>query len=193
MPTPPPTTIVLIGMMGCGKSTVGRALAERTGWRYLDNDELVHAFTGRAAEEIDATGGEDALHQAEADALRYALAMPSPLIVSVAAWVAADPRSQALLRAAPAVVYLRARPETLRARIGSGAGRREDATDLDWLRARHAQRDASYRAVATLTIDTDDLAADAIAQHILDVLGHETEGQRGRAFTGKGDGVPRPR
>ncbi|MFO7533075.1 MAG: shikimate kinase [Candidatus Limnocylindrales bacterium] len=173
MPTLTPTTIVLIGMMGCGKSTVGRALAERTGWRYLDNDELVRAFTGRAAEEIDATDGEAALHRAEADALRYALTMPPPLILSVAAWVAADPGSQALLRAAPAVVYLRARTETLRARIGKGAGRRQDATDMDWLRTRHAQRDAGYRRVATLTIDTDELAADAIAQHILEALGYQ--------------------
>lgn len=177
VPTLTPATIVLIGMMGCGKSTVGRALAERTGWRYLDNDELVRAFTGRAAEEIDATDGEAALHRAEADALRYALTMPPPLILSVAAWVAADPRSQALLRAAPAVVYLRARTETLRARIGTGAGRRGDATDLDWLRARHAERDAIYREIATLTIDTDDLAGDAIAQLILDTLRRKAVGQ----------------
>jgi shikimate kinase len=178
MPSPTPTTIVLVGMMGCGKSTVGRALAERTGWRYLDNDELVRTFAGRAAEEIAATDGEDALHRVEADALRYALAMPPPLIVSVAAWVATDQGSQALLRAAPAVVYLRTRPETLRERIGSGTGRREDATDIDWLRDRHTERDAGYRRVATLTIDTDDLGADAIAQHILEDLGHEAVTER---------------
>jgi shikimate kinase len=177
-----PATIVLIGMMGCGKSTVGRALAERTGWPYLDNDELVRLVAGRAAEEIDATEGEDALHQAEADALRHALAMPLPLIVSVAAWVAADPASQALLRAAPAVVYLRARPETLRARIGTGAGRRGDATDLDWLRARHAERDATYREIATLTVDTDDSSADAIAQHILETLRRKPVEKDGQAI-----------
>ena len=65
------------------------------------------------------------------------------------------------------MVYLRARPETLRARIGAGAGRRHDATDLAWLRARHDERDAAYRAIANLTVDTDDLGATAIAGRIL--------------------------
>ena len=93
-----PTTIVLIGMMGSGKTSVGHALADRTGWRYLDNDELVRAVTGRAPDEIDADDGEDALHRAEADALRHALAMPPPLIAAAAAWVVDDPDSVSLLR-----------------------------------------------------------------------------------------------
>ena len=170
MPAATPATIVLIGMMGSGKSTVGRALAERTGRRYLDNDELVHTVAGRPAQEIDAAQGEDVLHRAEVAALRHALAMPPPRIVSAAAGVVADPDSLALLRSTPAAVYLRARPETLRTRIGAGVGRREDATDLDWLRDRHAERDATYREIATLTVDTDDLAPGAIAQRILDFL-----------------------
>jgi shikimate kinase len=161
---------VLLGMMGSGKTTVGRALAGLTGWRYLDNDELVRLVGGRAPEEIDADEGEDALHRAEAQALRHALTAPPPLIVGAAAWVATDPDSVAVLRAAPAVVYLRTRPETLRARIGQGLGRRDDATDLAWLQARHAERDAVYRELATLTIDTDELEADAVAGLIVEAL-----------------------
>ena len=147
--------VVLIGMMGCGKSTVGAALADITGWRYFDNDELVHAATGRPAAEIAASDGDAALHEAEAAALRHALSLPPPLIAGAAAWVVLDPGSVDLLRRQSAVVYLRARPETLRARIGAGEGRREDATDLEWLRARSAERDAIYRDVATITLDTD--------------------------------------
>jgi shikimate kinase len=167
---PPPQTLVLIGMMGSGKTTVGRTLAARTGWRYMDNDELVRAVTGREPDEIDATEGDDALHEAEAKALRHALSMPGPLVVGGAAWVVVDPESVALLQAQPAVVYLRARPETLRDRIGTGAGRRDDATDLGWLRARSVERDDAYRSMATLTIDTDELDADAIAESILEAL-----------------------
>jgi shikimate kinase/3-dehydroquinate synthase len=162
------TTIVLLGMMGSGKTTVGRALAARSGWRYVDNDELVRVVSGRAPEEIDAAEGEDALHRAEAQALRHALEAPPPLIAGAAAWVATDPGSVALLRSAPTVVYLRARPETLRARIGQGDGRRDDATDLAWLRARHAERDAVYRELATLTIDTDGLEPATIAGLIME-------------------------
>lgn len=165
-------TVVLVGMMGCGKSTVGAALAELTGWRYVDNDESVRAATGRPSEEIDAADGASALHAAEAAALRHALSMPPPLIVGAAAWVVLDPGSVELLRRQSAVVYLRGRPETLRARVGAGMGRRDDATDLDWLRARSVERDASYRGIATITIDTDDLDPGTIAARILATLGH---------------------
>ena len=167
MPRPRPSTVVLLGMMGSGKTTVGRALSERTGWRYMDNDELVRAVTGRAPEDIDAIDGEAALHAAEADALRHALTVPPPLIAAAAAMVVTDPPSVELLRAASSVIYLRARPTTLRDRIGDGEGRREDATDLAWLQARHAERDPTYRALATTTIDTDELDPDAIADRIL--------------------------
>jgi shikimate kinase len=173
MPDASATTIVLLGMMGAGKTTVGRALAARTGWRYLDNDALVLAATGRPAEEIDAGEGTEALHAAESAALRHALSLPPPLIAGAAAWVVEDQASLELLRRTPTVVYLRARPETLHRRIGSGRGRRADATDLPWLRARHSERDAAYRRAATVTVDTDGRDATAIAAQVLHALGLE--------------------
>lgn len=164
-----PRTIVLVGMMGAGKSTVGRQLASRTGRRYMDNDELVQAATGRAPEAIDATDGTAALHAAELAALRHAVSVPGPLIAAAAAVVVTDPVSVERLRDA-FVVYLRARPETLRARIGAGAGRREDATDLVWLRARHAERDTRFDALADLTIDTDETSVEAVVEAVLSAI-----------------------
>lgn len=169
------TIVVLVGMMGSGKSTVGGAFADLTGWRYLDNDDVVRAATGRPSEKIAASDGAAALHEAEAAALRHALSMPRPLIVGAAAWVVLDPGSVELLRRQPAVVYLCARPETLHARIGAGTGRRDDATDIDWLRARSTERDATYRDIATITIDTDGIDPGAIAERILEALGSATE------------------
>ena len=170
MASDPAPSVVLIGMMGSGKSTVGRALAGLTGWRYLDNDELVGIVSGRRAEDIDAHDGDVALHQVEADALRLALSMPRPLVVGAAAWVVEHQPSVELLRAQPAVIYLRAQPETLRSRIDQGSGRRRDATDLAWLRARAAEREAAYLALARVVIDTDGLEPTAIARRILEAL-----------------------
>ena len=65
--------IVLIGMMGSGKSTVGRLVAERIGWRYVDNDDVVRALSGREPAEIATDDGEDALHAFEAEALLVTL------------------------------------------------------------------------------------------------------------------------
>ncbi len=131
---------------------------------------MLHAC-GRPAEEIDAVDGTAALHAAEARALRYALSLPAPLIAAAAAWVVMDPGSADLLRRTPAVVYLRAQPETLRARIGAGAGRREDATDLDWLGARFGERDAIYLDLATVTVETDERTPKAAAREVLAALG----------------------
>jgi shikimate kinase len=162
--------VVLMGMMASGKSSVGRALAGLTRWRYLDNDERVGIVSGRRSEDIDADDGEAALHQVEADALRTALSIPGPLVVGAAAWVVEHRPSVELLRAQPAVIYLRARPETLRNRIDLGSGRRRDATDLTWLRARAAEREAAYLALARVVIDTDGLEPPTIARRILEAL-----------------------
>ena len=110
--------IVLVGMMGSGKSSVGRALAARTGWPFHDNDALLEGGTGRTAREL-AERGEAVLRDAESAALRAALEAPGPAIAAVAAGVVMNPGNRALLAAAPNVVWLRATPATLRERLRS--------------------------------------------------------------------------
>jgi shikimate kinase len=167
----PSVRLVLVGMMGCGKSTVGRLVAERTGWPYSDNDEMVRRTSGREPADIRATDGEDALHALEVRALVEALRMPPPAVIGAAAWVVLDDTAVQALREAARVVWLRARPETLRVRIGSGAGRRQEATDPAWLARQAATRDPLYAGLADLIIDVDDLAADSVARRIIDWLG----------------------
>ena len=163
-----PPRILLIGMMGAGKTTIGRELARRTGWPFLDNDALVRELTGREPQAIDAEDGEDALHEAEIAALRAALARPGSAIIAVAGAIVDDPIASAELRANAAhVVWLRARPETLRGRIGAGAGRREDARDLGWLAAKAAIREPRYGAVADQVIDIEDRRPRAIVKAIM--------------------------
>jgi shikimate kinase len=162
--------IFLVGMMGSGKTTVGHELAARTGWRYVDNDELVRAGTGREPADIRATEGEDVLHLAEEDALDAALGLPLPVIVGVAAAIVADPAVREALREGGDVVWLRAKPETLLKRIGSGAGRRAEATDPEWTRKRSAEREPLYAAVASQIIDVDALEPAAVAERIIEGL-----------------------
>src|SRR3954454_3877952 len=69
-----PARIVLVGMMGSGKTSVGRAVAARLGWPLLDNDAQILAATGRPSPTIFREGGEDALHEAERQAFRDAVA-----------------------------------------------------------------------------------------------------------------------
>ena len=68
-------------------------------------------------------------------------------------------------------MWLRARPETLHLRVGSGRGRRAAATSLEWIRSVVAERSATYERVADLVIDTDRLRPRAIVERIVERLG----------------------
>jgi shikimate kinase len=170
MPAGPPSRIVLVGMMGAGKTTIGRELARRTGWPVVDNDDLVRQLAGRSPTAIAAEDGEAALHGAEALALTDALGRPAPLIIGVAGAMVERPEVRDALRVAGHVVWLRARPETLRARIGRGTSRRREARDVGWLAARAADREPLYREVADQVIDVDDAAPAHVAAAILERL-----------------------
>jgi shikimate kinase len=159
--------VVLVGMMGSGKSTIGRLVAERLGWQYLDNDEAVVALTAREAADVIRTSGEASLHAAEATALLEALHSEGHAVIAAAAGVVMDAGCATALAAADRVVYLRARPDTLRQRIGSGAGRRSDATDLEWLEARFQERDRIYQGVATAVVDVDQRTPEEVVEAIL--------------------------
>jgi shikimate kinase len=159
--------VVLVGMMGAGKSTIGRALSRLTGWKYVDNDDLVRSISGRDAAQIRATDGEDALHDVEELAFEASLALEPPVIIGAAAAVVLDPIARVRLRSGPYVVWLRARPETLSARIANGAGRRPEAADPAWVAARAAERAPLYAEVASQIVDVDDRSPDEVAEQIL--------------------------
>ncbi len=172
----PRDRILLVGLMGSGKTTVGRELARRTGWPFFDNDTLVRELTGREPAAIDAEDGEDALHAAESAAFRTAVARPGPVIIAVAGAVVDAPEERAGLAAAGHVVWLRADPATLLKRVGSGAGRRADALDPAWVAARVAAREPAYREVAHQVIDVVGLGPTAVAAAILEALGDRSAG-----------------
>jgi shikimate kinase len=168
--------IVLLGMMGAGKSTIGRELARATGWPVLDNDDLVRQLSGREPAAIAIEDGEDVLHDVEAEAFVAALDRPPPLIVTVAGAMVERADIRERLRGAGHVVWLRARPETLRARIGSGKGRRPEAVDPAWLAARSAEREPVFEAVADQVIDVDDAEPTEVAAVIVRALEERSAG-----------------
>jgi shikimate kinase len=167
----PPARVLLIGMMGVGKTTVGRALAQVTGWRYLDNDELVRRATGTETADLFRTAGVAAMRKAEAAALTEALREPPPVIAGVAAGVVSDPADRARLRSGGFAVWLRARIETLVRRVGQGEGRAWLQPDPEAaLRRLHEGREPLYAEVATMVLDVDDITPEEAAARILKAL-----------------------
>ncbi|MHB1445592.1 MAG: shikimate kinase [Acidimicrobiales bacterium] len=159
--------ILLIGMMGAGKTTVGQTLATRLGWRHLDSDAQVQARTGRAIPEIFAQQGEAAFRQEEARALAEAVGLDEPVVVSVAGGAVLDPANRRLLSRSGSVVWLRADPATLAARVGSGDGRPllENDPEASLVRL-DAVRRPLYEELADHTVDVDGLSVDQTADDI---------------------------
>ena len=165
------TRLLLVGMMGAGKTTVGRLLADRLGCPYFDSDAQVEAATGLSVPEMFAEHGEVAFRAAEAAALRRALDGASAVVVSVAGGAVLDPANRRLLRQAGTVVWLRATPETLAARVGEGEGRPLlDEDPAGSLVRLDRERRPLYEELADVVVDVDELAPTEVADRVLDGL-----------------------
>ncbi|MDR3649200.1 MAG: shikimate kinase, partial [Acidimicrobiales bacterium] len=113
--------LLLVGMMGSGKSTVARLVAGRLGRPHVDTDEVVERVAGTSVSEIFSTRGEAAFRAEEARALARVLAGAVPSVISVGGGIVLHPEPRAALRRRGTVVWWRARPETLARRVGRHA------------------------------------------------------------------------
>ena len=170
--------ILLVGMMGAGKTTTGHLVADRLGWGYRDSDEDVESTTGLTVPEIFERDGEDAFRKIESRVLASACAEEHPHVISVAGGAVLETDNRALVARSGFVVWLRASPETLGARVGDGAGRPllgEDPTAA--MRRLLEARAPVYADLAELVIDVDDLAPEQVAERILAAVTGEVPGE----------------
>jgi shikimate kinase len=159
--------LVLVGMMGSGKTTVGRELAARLGWAFRDSDAMIEASTGSTVAELFATGGEDGFRTEESRVLAEALAGTGPVVVSAAGGTVLAPENRAVL-AAHTVVWLRADPATLAARVGTGEGRPLlQADPAGTLVGLDAVRRPLYEEVADVVVDVDALDPATVVDRVL--------------------------
>lgn len=167
----PGRNLVLIGLMGAGKTTVGRVLAERLGRPFVDTDAMVEAETGRSIPDIFEQDGERAFRALEAEAVRHVSALRGQ-VVAVGGGAVSTPGNVTQLRMTGDLVLLDAEPGVLADRVGGQrddrpllAGADDVTTRLDELRRR---RQPDYTAAAALTVRTDAKTPAAIAEEILE-------------------------
>lgn len=161
--------VVLVGLMGTGKSTVARALGERLGRPVLDTDALVEQRAGRSVRDLFAEVGEPAFRELESEVLRDALASDAPSVIAAAGGVVVLDRNRELLRASGArVVWLCADPDTLVERV-KGAGHRPllDADPAGTLQRMAEQREPWYREVADAIVLVDHRSVGDVVEAVL--------------------------
>lgn len=177
--------LLLVGMMGAGKSTVARMAADRLGWDCADTDEEVARAAGMSVPELFAVRGEKFFRVEESRALRAVLARADPLVVSVGGGAVLDAANRALLRGTATVVWLRAALDTLAVRVGDGSGRPllagGNGDPHAALRRIDAERRALYLEVSAAAVDVDDIEPAAVTDRLLAVAGLSAPGAQVRS------------
>ena len=161
--------LVLVGLMGTGKTTTGRVLAATLGWPLRDSDAEIEALTGRSVRELRDELGTDPMHDLEAQALLRALGGDGPDVIGAAASVVdREDCLAALSGARVAVAWLTVSPETAAERFVSGAHRPWYGDDPVAFLARQArEREPAFRSLDPVIVPTDDRPPDAVADAVL--------------------------
>jgi len=174
-PAPPVRLIALVGFMAAGKTTVGRRLADRLGWRFIDVDAEIEARSGRGIAEWFRDPGELAFRAMEAELTATLLSGDHTVLALGGGWAAQPGAFDAVptgartvwLRVSAAEAVRRAAADPVIRPLLEG----DDAPD-DTARVLLQKREVAYGR-ADIRVDVDGRTPDEIVHEILDVLGIE--------------------
>ena len=162
------SNIYLVGLMGAGKTTIGRQLARRLGRRFYDSDHEIVARTGVPIPTIFEIEGEEGFRRRESQTIAE-LTATSDIVLATGGGVVLNPENRRLLHETGWVVYLNVPPGKLYERTRHDRNRPllrvEDP--LGKLEELHALRDPLYREAAHLVVDGSHLVASGIVHHLL--------------------------
>lgn len=180
--------VVLTGYMGAGKTTVGRLLAERIGWNFIDLDALIEDRVGRTIAEIILRDSEPAFRRIESQALAVALGRRDA-VLALGGGAAESLTNRLLLEQTPATlsVFLDAPFHVLfhRCETQPAAAIRPLLANVAEAEARFSQRLPLYRRIAGLTLETAKLTPEATVDKLLTELRRNHPGAAAEQVLGK--------
>ncbi len=164
-------SIFLVGLMGSGKTTVGRALAKKLNKRFIDSDHEIEARTGVSIPVIFEIEGEASFRQREADVIRDLTAQDN-IILATGGGAILNPESRRLLEQRGTVIYLRASIHSILQRTRNDKNRPllRTADPRKKLEELESQRHPLYQEIAHVVIETGRPNVQHLVQHILDKL-----------------------
>lgn len=173
--------LVLVGLMGCGKTTVGRLLAHLLTWELIDTDRMIEERTGVSIPQLFQEKGEAYFRRVEKEVL-LDLKDKERMVLATGGGAVLDGTNRRLLKETGLVVYLKTSPAVLAARVGHGEGRPLLKTGDPGvvLTALLEEREGFYRE-ADLVVTTDGRTPRQVAEEIIRLA-------QGR---GVGEAVPR--
>lgn len=164
-------TLWLVGMMGSGKTAVGRIVARGLGLPFVDLDDAVTRRACRSVPRLFADEGEAGFRRREADELSRVAGAPAA-VVATGGGAVLDAGNRRRMRSRGLVIWLTASPEVLAARVGEDPGRPllggDPRRHLERLAARRA---AAYRAAAHLVVETDGRSPEEVAAEVMSRCG----------------------
>ena len=163
--------IFLVGLMGAGKTTIGRLLARRLDMTFIDSDHEIEARTGATIPWIFEIEGEASFRRREADVIRE-LTGQTGIVLATGGGAVLNPASRKLLAERGTVVYLRASVSSILQRTAHDKNRPllQTADPRKKLEDLTAQREPLYREIAHMVIDTGRPNVQSMVQTILDQL-----------------------
>lgn len=164
--------IILIGFMGCGKTTVGIKLSYRLRRAMEDTDKLIEKEEGRTISEIFQTDGEAFFRELETKCLKKLIPTAKNMIISVGGGLPVREENHALLKELGMVVYLRANAETIYERTKHDTSRPllQGDDPQGKIRTLLNAREAIYENAADVVVDVDQKDFDTILDEIIEAV-----------------------
>lgn len=164
--------IILIGYMGCGKTSLGRKLSYKERIALLDTDKMIEQKQGMTVSEIFDQKGEEAFRMMETECLEEIMGYSERYVISVGGGLPIKEKNRKLLEKLGTVIYLRAKPDTIYERLKNDTsrpllrGENPRGKIEDMIR----QRGPVYELAADCIIDVDEKGYETITGEILKVL-----------------------